>query len=254
MSRVAWIALLGGALAMGMGIGVAVGLARRTAAEPPAADARSGGWRLDRAVPRMSLVDARGRPTSLAALRGRVVVLAPTLTLCHEVCPITTGAFARMRRAVAAAGLARRVAFVEVTVDPWRDSPARLRAYARLTGVHVPILTGGVARIRRFWRFFGIGFRRTPQGHPPDRDWWTGRAERFDVEHVDGVFLIGADGRERAFYSGMADVHGRLPARLSHLLGDDGRRNLAHPADPWTPAAVLEGVGRLLGRRIPFSG
>jgi cytochrome oxidase Cu insertion factor (SCO1/SenC/PrrC family) len=170
------------------------------------------------------------------------------------VCPITTGAFLRMQRAVAAAGLARRVAFVEVTVDPWRDSPTRLRAYARLTGAGVPMLTGSVAQIRRFWRFFGIGFERTPQGHPPDRDWWTGRPERFDVAHIDGVFVIDARGYERAFLSGMADVHGRLRASLAQLLSDDGRQNLVHPADPWTPGAVLQDVGRLLGRPIPVAG
>jgi len=57
------------------------------------------------------------------------------LTLCHEVRPLTTGAFIAMKHAVRKAGLADRVIFTEISVDPWRDSPARLRAFARYTGI-----------------------------------------------------------------------------------------------------------------------
>ena len=93
----------------------------------------------------MPLVDKQGRTVSLASFHGRVVVLAPTLTLCSEVCPITSGAFIRMEAAVRKAGLGSRVAFVEVTVDPERDTPSRLRAYERLTGVDWTLLTVGAA-------------------------------------------------------------------------------------------------------------
>lgn len=194
----------------------------------------------------MTLVDAHGRPTSLAALRGRVVVLAPSLTLCGEVCPMTTGAFGLMRHTIDAQGLGRRVAFVEVTVDPWRDSPYRLRAYGRLTGVRLTELTGSVVQIRRFWRFFGIGFKRVPEGKPPDIDWLTHRPETFDVEHADGVFVIDAAGHERDFFPGPANMRGRLSARLRSLLSAEGRGNLAHPVNAWTTGNVLRAVRRLV--------
>jgi len=42
-------------------------------------------------------------------------VLAGFLTLCQEACPLTTGNLLMMDRAVAAAGLGRRVRFVELT-------------------------------------------------------------------------------------------------------------------------------------------
>src|SRR5438552_2600787 len=114
----------------------------------------AGHW-VDRAVPSVSLLGADGKPTSLAAFRGKVVVLSPFLTLCSEVCPITAGAYIEMRRALRKAGLADRVAFVEVTVDPGRDSPARLRAFARLTGIDWTMLTGTAQQIDAFWSFFG---------------------------------------------------------------------------------------------------
>lgn len=256
--RTVTLACAGCLLLAAVGAGVGIGLARgHDSAVPRHAAPRSRvgtGWPFDRRVPSLALVDDHGRPTSLATLRGKAVVLAPSLTLCHEVCPMTTGAFMRMRRTVAAVGLSGRVAFVEVTVDPWRDSPARLRAYARLTGARFALLTGSAAQIRRFWRFFGIGYRRVRQGHPPDTDWWTHKPEAYDVEHVDGVFLIDPRGHERAFFSGMAGVGGHLGPRLGSLLSDDGRRNLAHPRDAWTGPRVLAAVGRLLGRAPRRSG
>jgi cytochrome oxidase Cu insertion factor (SCO1/SenC/PrrC family) len=49
-----------------------------------------------------------------------------------------------MDRAVTAAGLDRRVHFVELTVDAGRDTPSRLRAYRKLIGAPAnwSLLTG----------------------------------------------------------------------------------------------------------------
>src|SRR6202040_1345266 len=80
----------------------------------------------------LPLTTDAGQVTSLAALHGQVVVLADFLTLCQETCPLTTGNLLMMDRAVTAAGLARRVRFAELTVDPTRDTPSRLRAYRTL--------------------------------------------------------------------------------------------------------------------------
>ncbi len=105
------------------------------------------GATLDQAVPEVALVDRQGRPTTLAAFRGRVVILAPFLTDCHESCPFTTGAFIELKNALAARHLGDRVALVEVTVDPQRDSPARLAAYQQLTGDPALLDTRGHERI-----------------------------------------------------------------------------------------------------------
>ena len=100
---------------------------------------------LDKPVPDsvadLPLTTDAGQATSLAALRGQVVVLADFLTLCQETCPLTTGNLLMMDRAVTAAGLARRVRFAELTVDPSRDTPcpaARLPDAGRGAGELVP--------------------------------------------------------------------------------------------------------------------
>src|SRR5581483_215229 len=168
------------------------------------------GTGLDRPLPDLPLIDARGHPTSLAAYRGRYLVLAPSLTLCHEVCPMTTAALATLQRSLRRDGLGSDTAVAEVTVDPWRDTPARLRAYRRLAGVNFDLLTGTPAEIRRLWKFFGVFYKRVPQGKPPDVDWLTHRAETFDVQHTDGVFIVDPAGHWRIGDLGMPYVGGKL--------------------------------------------
>lgn len=208
------------------------------------------GFRVDRAVPDVPLLGENGMVTSLSAFRGKIVVLSPFLTLCHEVCPITTGAFIEMQRMLRSAGLTDRVAFVELTVDPWRDTPARLRAFVRLTQIQFPLLTGTPANIGRIWDFFGVGYKRVPQGPHPDTDWWTHKPETYDVVHLDGLFFIDPSGRERIFTVGMPKLHGDLGSRLRRLLSKTGLANLEHPSGAWTVAQAMVDLEHVLGYPI----
>jgi protein SCO1/2 len=217
------------------------------------APALAAGTALAKPLGRLPLVDEQGRHTSLAAFRGRYVVLAPSLTLCHEVCPLTTGALMELQARLRTMGLGTKVVVAEATVDPWRDSPARVRAFKRLTGTTLRFLTGSKTEIRSLWAAFGVAYRRVPQGKPPDVDWWTHRLETFDVEHTDGVFIVDPRGRLRVAVPGMPALDSRLPQRLSSLLNDQGRQNLRRPDTPWTVDALLDDVLVLLGRR-PAAG
>ena len=206
-----------------------------------------------RPVPAIQLIDEQGKPFSTTQWRGRWVVLAPSMTLCHEVCPMTTAALDQIRQMVGSQGLGRQVTVAEVTVDPWRDSPARLRAYRRLSGASFQQLTGTQADIKRLWKFFGVYYTRVPQGKPPDVDWLTGKPETFDVDHTDAVFLIDPAGQERIVDEGMPDVSGRLPAALHKLLNDHGVRNLAHPQFGWAPEQIVQDLYFLMNRNLPAS-
>jgi cytochrome oxidase Cu insertion factor (SCO1/SenC/PrrC family) len=199
----------------------------------------AAGSLLDRQVPDVRLVDERGHTVSLASFRGRYLVLAPSMTLCHEVCPMTAAALEQIKAAVDRDGLGGQVTVAEATVDPWRDTPARLRAYRREFGVDFMSLTGSGREIERLWRFFGVYYRRVPQGRPPDVDWLTNRPERFDVEHTDGLFIVDPKGHWRVAVIGMPSV-GSVPASLGRLLNDQGRSNLHHPQAPWTAKQAID--------------
>lgn len=217
----------------------------------------SAGITVDRPLPasvlQAPLVDEQGDPTTLAAYAGHVVVLVPFLTSCQEVCPLTTAALLEARRSADAAGLGRTVSIVEVSLDPARDVPSRLGAYASLTGARWPLLTGAPATVTAFWRALGIYAQKVPEGSPPGIDWQTGKPYTYDVDHTDGFFLLDRDLHERFLTLSAPDLRGAaLPAPLAAMLDAQGRRNDMHPAgDAWTVDQLLQGIGWLAGRPVP---
>jgi cytochrome oxidase Cu insertion factor (SCO1/SenC/PrrC family)/thiol-disulfide isomerase/thioredoxin len=220
-------------------------------AEVPAPLAIGTELQVPRPVPSVPLIAANGKPSSLSAWRGKWVILAPSMTLCHEVCPLTTGALMELVNDVRLAGLSRQVVIAEATVDPWRDSPFRLRAYQELTGANFQMLTGTQSEIERLWKFFGVYYVRVPQGKPPDVDWLTHKPETFDVQHTDAIFFIDPAGQERIVDEGMADVDGQLSPALKSLLSSEGVQNLEHPQFPWTPSQALDDLYYLMNRTVP---
>jgi protein SCO1/2 len=221
------------------------------AAEVPAPLAIGTELQRPRQVPSLQLIDERGKPFSLSAWRGKWVILAPSMTLCHEVCPLTTGALTELVNDVRLAGLSHQVVIAEATVDPWRDSPFRLREYKRLTGANFEMFTGTQSEIKRLWRFFGVYYARAPQGKPPDVDWLTHKPETFDVQHTDAIFFMDPAGQERIVDEGMADLNGQLSPVLKSLLTAQGTQNLVHPQLPWTAAEALDDLYFLMNRNVP---
>ncbi|MGH3151515.1 MAG: SCO family protein [Streptosporangiaceae bacterium] len=217
---------------------------------------------VDRPVPSgiadLPLTTDAGRPTSLAAWRGHVVVLADFLTLCQETCPLTTGNLLVMERAVVAAGLGNRVRFAELTVDPGRDTPARLRAYRTLIGApaNVLLLTGRPAVIERIWHYLGVWYQRVGENSPPGTDWLTGRPLSYDVDHEDALLYLDAAGRVRFVIVGSPNASGAPVApALRRFLSAQGRADLSRPdASTWTAAQALSPIAWLTGRPIRPAG
>jgi protein SCO1/2 len=210
---------------------------------------------LDRPTPQhAALVDQDGRVVSLAALRGKVVVLAPFLSLCQDECPLVTGAFLALQRGLRTAGLADKVVFVEATVDPGRDSVARLAAYQKEFGADWQLWTGSPSAVAAFWRPFGVSYLHIAEGQPPKNDWWTGQPLTYDVAHTDGYILVGANGRERYVDAGAPNMAGHLSPKLSALLDSGGVHDLQHPQSPdWTVADALASLSWILGTNVSAS-
>jgi cytochrome oxidase Cu insertion factor (SCO1/SenC/PrrC family) len=219
----------------------------------PAAPPPSQGLILDRPTPQtVPLVDQHGQAVSLAGLRGKVVVLAPFLSLCQDECPLVTGAFISLQRDLSAAGLAHRVVFVEATVDPGRDTVARLAAYEKEFGADWDLWTGTPANIAAFWKPFGVEYQIVPEAPPAKIDWYTGQPLTYDVEHTDGYILIDPSGRERFVDASAPNQKGALNAKLRGLLNNGGLHELQNPQAPdWTTADALASISWLLGTNVP---
>ena len=207
----------------------------------------------DRAVPgNIPLITSAGRPTSLARYRGKDIVMANFLSLCQDECPLITGAFTALQRDVHAAGLGSKVVFMEISVDPGRDTPARLTAYSKKFGADWVMLTGSPANLDALWRFFGVSVQIVPEEQPAKIDWWTGQPLTYDVDHTDGYFLIDAAGHERFSNSNPPNLHGHLDKGLSGLLNAGGLKNLDEQSAPnWTLSQALSSISWLVGQTIP---
>jgi cytochrome oxidase Cu insertion factor (SCO1/SenC/PrrC family) len=217
-------------------------------APPPA----SQGIVQERPMPDVPLISSSGVATSLAAYRGKYVVMAPFLSLCQDECPLITGAFIALQHDVDAAGLGKKVIFMEITVDPGRDSPARLAAYSKEFGADWPLLTGTPANLGALWKFLGVSVQIVPEEQPAKIDWLTGVPLTYDVDHTDGYFLIDPAGHERFSDSNPPNLHGHLDTKLTNLLNDGGLQNLYHQGDPdWTLSDALSSISWLVGRNIP---
>jgi cytochrome oxidase Cu insertion factor (SCO1/SenC/PrrC family) len=129
-SRAGRALLTVGACTLLLGIGAAYGRVvnasglpgARAVAESAAFTPASLPARLNRATPALSLLDQHGQSADLERFRGRIVLLTFAYGRCETVCPVIVHNALEARRE-----LNELVPVIlVVTLDPWRDTPARL--------------------------------------------------------------------------------------------------------------------------------
>ena len=154
--------------------------------------------RVNDPAPRWALTDQMGRTVTLDQFRGRPVLVAFVYAHCETVCPRIVSDMLTARQA---AGPAPAVVLF-VTLDPWRDTPSRLPAIAKLWGLtgEAYVLSGepdAVERALSAWRV------------PRARNTRTG-----DISHPSVIYVLAPDGRIAYVVSGNAEV---IAAALSAL-------------------------------------
>jgi protein SCO1/2 len=174
-----------------------------------AARARSLAAREDRAAD-FELVDQDGKRVTLAELRGRAVVLDFIFTHCPGPCPILTGIHVSLQRKLPDA-VRDRTHFVSISLDPARDTPEALRAYAEARGADLSgwsFLTGSSEQIDAVLKGYGVGKRLPADGEG-------------EIEHTVATFLIDPDGLVAKRYLGLQHEPETMLADLEALLRDD---------------------------------
>ena len=225
--------------------------------KPPASVGTAGTRDVPADIAAIPLTTQTGATTTLAALRGKTVFAVPFLTLCPDVCPFTTGNVKQVQASVAAAGQDKDVVVLEWSVDPTRDTPERLAAYAKMTGADWTMVRASRADTKRLMAFFGAVTQRQPidasSGDVPI-DWMTNQPLTYDVVHSDGFNIIDAKGVETFISGAPPAFHGTLPSTLDRFLSEEGRATLKKaPANGWTPADALEAISYVAGTSIPLS-
>ncbi len=236
----------------------AVVLSQSSSSASESSSSASYGTVVDQPVPsilrQLPLTNQHGQRVDLASWPGKTVVLVPFLTLCSDICPLTTGNLVQVERSLRADHAASHVQIVELTVDPKRDTPARLAAYARLTGVHYQLVTESPSELAVLAKFFGFTYEKVPEAKPPSIDWLTGKPLTYDINHSDNYFIIDPTGAERVVQSAAPNFHGHLNPKIYKFLSGLGLYHLKRPVQPnWTPKDLLGALGLLLRQSLPVN-
>jgi len=136
----------------------------------------------------LQLVDAAGKPRSLADFRGKVVIVSFGFTHCPDVCPTTLADLAAARKQLGADGQQVQVLFV--TVDPKRDTGELLAQYVPAFDPSFIGLRGDEAATEKVKKDFHVFAQERP-GKP---------GEAYGVDHSAQVYVVDRTGRMRLLW------------------------------------------------------
>ncbi|SFC32716.1 SCO family protein [Massilia yuzhufengensis] len=148
---------------------------------------KSGVFSPARAAPEIALKAADGSDFRLSALRGRVVVVEFGFTHCAAVCPATLAALAQAQQKLGPH--AERMQVLFISVDPERDTPARLKTYLAQFDKRFIGITGTLEQMAAIRKDYGITATRHPMG--------DSKLE-YQVGHSSYLYFIDKKGMLRA--------------------------------------------------------
>jgi protein SCO1/2 len=163
---------------------LALALFASTANAAPAL--KSGVFEPPRAAPEIVLPSSNGQ-FKLSDHRGKVVVLEFGYTTCVDVCPVSLAALSDARKKLGAAAAGVQVVFI--SVDPARDTPARLKSYLATFDPSFIGVTGSQAQIDALLKAYGISAAKRVPG---------GDASRYFMSHSSYLYFIDRKGMQRA--------------------------------------------------------
>lgn len=150
------------------------------------------------------LVDQQGRATTLAAQRGRPLLVTMFYASCQHTCPLIVETVKAVR-AKLAAQQREPIDVLMISLDPKRDTPAKLRELARQRSIdlqHWTLAQPRSADVRAIAALLGIRYRALAGG---------------EFNHSSVLILLDADGRIKARTEQLAGVE---PAFIGALQSE----------------------------------
>jgi protein SCO1 len=147
-------------------------------------------------LPTFTLTDQRGQPFGTRELAGKVWVADFIFTSCQEACPLLSQKMAEVGRR--ARHLGPDFHLVSISVDPVRDTPARLAEYAARYGANPlawSFLTGPADTIEAAVTGgfkVGMGKEKVQPGDPGDSFW--------QIFHGENLVLVDRRLRIRGYF------------------------------------------------------
>ncbi|CAM5223191.1 hypothetical protein CDEF62S_00033 [Castellaniella defragrans] len=153
---------------------------------------------------------AGGRTMTQKALRGKVVLMYFGYSNCPDVCPTTMIELAQVIKLLGPERADARIVFV--SVDPGRDTPAKLQTYVRAFSKDAIGLTGSSSVITDIARRYRVAYEIKPPTTADKND--------YVVTHSRGIYIFDQRGHARLLASGAAQVK---------ALASDVRQIIEHP-------------------------
>jgi cytochrome oxidase Cu insertion factor (SCO1/SenC/PrrC family) len=161
--------------------------------------------------------DQNGAPFKLSDLRGKVAFVLFGFTNCPDVCPVSMERLRELHDSGLLGG--EDVAYVMISVDGDRDTPAAMKAFLAKYSSDFIGLTAEPARVRPIAeQFSATFFQGSRHGHNGG----------YNVTHSPQIFVLDAAGRVRAeFYSASLEA---MAGVTRALLDEEGapRPSLRH--------------------------
>ena len=129
--------------------------------------------------------------------RGKTVVIGFIYTHCPDICPMTTHNISLVKQELEKQGI-KDVAYVDISFDPHRDTPAVLKEYANVRGINTNqfhFLTGNEKIIKSLLKDCNI------YALPGDTT-IVGQDTSYFFIHTDRISVMDPDGKIRAEYKG----------------------------------------------------
>jgi protein SCO1/2 len=139
--------------------------------------------------------------------RGKLVLLYFGYTHCPDVCPTTLSLLGAAVKALGKDAAQVRILFV--SVDPARDTPARLKTYAAAFGPQVVGLRGNDAGLKTLTKRYRVTYG---YGKPDARG-------NYEVSHSSAIYVFDRQGEVRLL-ADPTDTAAVITADLQRLLNE----------------------------------
>ena len=171
-------------------------------------------------APAFALTDQLERPVALGDYRGQVVVASFIYTSCRDICPaLSLRMRALQERLRQERLLGERVQMLSFTVDPARDTPAVLQAYAERHQADPEAWRFLSGPVETLIPLIVDGFRLGVEALPPNEDDHSEMSDdSYEVIHSGRFVLIDREGRIRAYYDGTDVELDRMVSNVRSLL------------------------------------
>ena len=148
-----------------------------------------------------SLIDQNGEKRTSADFRGRYMLIYFGYSSCPDVCPTT---LSLMADALDKLGpRADKVVPLFITVDPERDTPAKLKPYVASFGPRFVGLTADLATIKKVAALYRVYLKKEPLP-----------GGNYAMDHSSVIYLMGPDGKFVGYWDDTAIGPDKLAAAL----------------------------------------